>query len=360
MHKEYPYAPIVEDPPVITGLAVISIAGFGIQVLADRWREFQRDQGLSNPFPLSVEVSDAMIAERLGKKGLRLLDKSTLLALLTSQEALSDAKFDVNPIDPQRVAVCVGTAMGVPDSRWDFYRLALTEGIAAVNPATFPFTIGNSMASQIALRFQLKGMNGSISAGCVSSLAALEWAILQLYTGRVDMALVTASEAVGPAPAWGWQNIPELAAVPLADGAVSLVLERTSTARARGCSGYATIQDCSCGPDALENASSNADAAIHGESARIYANQAYWERLEKAEGAAVVRNVVDTTPVTGNTVSTSGFMQMACAIIDACPIKATSISPAGNPANDALESRYVVCSCPTGYSGYSRLTFKGA
>lgn len=335
--------PSTLDPLVITGVGVISISGFGLDSLLPLIPITRNTQASLSNTPRSIELTKPFVQQQLGKKGLRLLDKPTLLALLTAQAALADSGINLDSVDKNRVAVSVGTAMGVADSRYDFYQAALLQGISAANPATFPFTIGNSIASQIALRFQLKGINSSISAGCVSSLAALDWAATQLYSDRVDTVLITAAEAISDSLFSRLQHIPEIAAASLADGAASLVLEKQSTALNREQKIYGQLGESFCGSFPNENFSaSNYIARFCDDQAIVYGNGHFCKQLKDSEDKCAKVLATDTTPIAGNTISASGLMQIIYAMIDKDGEKTT-------------KAHHVVCSCPTGYIGHTSL-----
>ena len=378
--------PTTFDPLVITGIGVISVVGFGTDALLPLMTLFSSGKPLPTRISRSIDLSETFVSQRLGKKGLRLLDKPTLLALLTAQAALDDSRINLDSANKNRVAVSVGTAMGVADSRYDFYQAALLRGPSAANPAKFPFTIGNAIASQIALRFQLKGINSSISAGCASGFAALDWAATQVYSGRVDTVLLTAAEALSDPLFSRLEHIPEIASASLADGSVSLVLEKQSTAISRGQKIYAQVGESCCRSYWKETFSadnyladivdstitylkrddeaprkatfSNAsDIGIEfcENPARIYCNRYFYEQLNHGMDKRAKVKVMDTTPIAGDTVSASGLMQIVHAMIDNDPSREDTSENHDSEGKTKTKLCYVVCSCPTGYVGHTSL-----
>ena len=345
------------DPVVITGFGVMSIEGFGPDALMPLIRNSDNLPVSRIKTPRSIELEEPFVKQRLGKKGLRLLDQPTLLALLTAQAALADSAIDLDTVNTNRIAVSVGTAMGSADSRYDFYHAALAEGIAAANPAKFPFTIANAVASQIALRFQLKGINSSISAGCASSLAALAWAATQLYSGRVDAVLLTAAEALSGSLVTRLQHIPGIASASLADGAVSLILEKQSTALSRGQKNYAQLSEYFCGTYSKMQPFSARDylAQFNADSAPVYSNGYFYKLLKYGVDSSENVTVMDTTSIAGDTLSASGLMQIIYAFIDSKTEHRKGSTNREHVGEKTPATCHVVCSCPSGYVGHASL-----
>ncbi len=141
-------------------------------------------------------------------------DTSQLLGLLVAKKALEDAGYDsTRKFDRERVSVILGATgtqelviplgarLGHP-----IWRKALTDsGIAAEKieevmdristsyvswqENSFPGLLGNVIPGRITNRLDLGGTNCAVDAACASSLSALNLAILELQSGRCDMAL---------------------------------------------------------------------------------------------------------------------------------------------------------------------------
>jgi 3-oxoacyl-[acyl-carrier-protein] synthase II len=71
----------------------------------------------------------------------------------------------------------------------DFDKESLCEGAQYVNPALFSNTVINSPASQVSLRFKIKGLNATIATGWTASLEALRYAFDFLRQGRLKVVL---------------------------------------------------------------------------------------------------------------------------------------------------------------------------
>ena len=177
---------------VITGIGVLASTGTG----KDAFWQGLRD-GKSGIKPVTLfdtstlhtklagEISDFNPKDILGQKGLRNLDRTTLLVMCASKMALDDAGLE-EPV-PEEVTdyygVSLGSTMGSVWSISEFDKTALREGPRAVNPALFSNTVINSPASHISMKFNIKGFNSTMSTGFCSSIDAIYYAMnmMELY-----------------------------------------------------------------------------------------------------------------------------------------------------------------------------------
>ncbi|MCK5450748.1 MAG: beta-ketoacyl-[acyl-carrier-protein] synthase family protein [Candidatus Omnitrophica bacterium] len=174
---------------VVTGIGVLASTGIGKVAF---WEGLENGRSGMKPVTLfdtsnlkskqAGEISDFDPKTILGPKGLRNLDRTTLLVLCASKLALEDAKLEcpVSEEDTDFYGVSLGSTMGSVRSISEFDKIALREGPRAVNPALFPNTVINSPASHISISFNIKGFNSTISTGFCSSLDAIFYAMNQI------------------------------------------------------------------------------------------------------------------------------------------------------------------------------------
>ena len=182
---------------VITGIGVVAPNGIGKEAFLRNC-----EAGISGIKPINLfetqdfrchwagEISDFQPESFLGQKGLRNLDRTTLLCLVAAKLAIDDARFEVTPDNSNGIGVVLGSTMGSVKSISDFDLVGLREGPRSVNPAHFPNTVINSPASHVAIRFGLRGLNSTISTGFTASHDALGYALDMLRLGRVKTLLV--------------------------------------------------------------------------------------------------------------------------------------------------------------------------
>src|SRR3989338_2336620 len=176
---------------LITGVGVVAPNGSGKEEYWNNCREGVsgiQEISLFDATPYRCQVAGqvrAIEAERhLGRKGLRTLDRTTLLSLVAAKLALDDARINLEQADLDAMGVVLGSTMGSVRSISSFDVEAVRDGPRYVNPALFPNTVINSPASQVSIRFGIRGLNSTISAGFSSSLCAIEYAVDMLRLGR--------------------------------------------------------------------------------------------------------------------------------------------------------------------------------
>lgn len=143
---------------------------------------------------LAGEIRDFTPKTILGPKGLRLLDRTTLLGLCATQLAIEDSHLPLTPEIAENVGVVLASTCGSVSSRSSFFLEAVENGHRNLNPALFPNTVVNSPASQIAIRFGLRGVNSTISTGFTGVLEAFEYAANFIRLNRSNVILVGGAE----------------------------------------------------------------------------------------------------------------------------------------------------------------------
>jgi 3-oxoacyl-[acyl-carrier-protein] synthase II len=218
---------------------------------------------------LSVQIA-APVAEEPGdvidRVSARRCDRAQLLALVAAREAWADAAPDV---DPERLAVVVGTGIGGSLTLLAQEDIRRSSGARAVSPLAIPMLMPNGAAATVALELGARaGVHAPVSA-CASGAEAVAWGLDIIRSGRADVVLVGGTEAcIHPLPMAAFAQLralstrnddPEAACRPfdvtrdgfvVAEGAAMLVLERADFARARGARIYAELAGAGMTADA--------------------------------------------------------------------------------------------------------------
>ena len=186
---------------VFTGIGIVSPFGFGKDIF---WKNLtEGNSGISpielfdtNPYDshLGGVFSTFDPKEILSKKGLRLLDRTTCFALCASKLAMDDAQINLKETNGNKLGIVLSSTCGSPKSRSDFYYSALTKGQTSLNPAQFPNTVVNSPASQVSIRFGIKGLNNTVSTGFTGTLTAIDYASKLLKSNQAEIILAGGTE----------------------------------------------------------------------------------------------------------------------------------------------------------------------
>lgn len=199
---------------VITGIGILSTIGIGKEMFWDAL--FQGKTGFkkinlfdTTPFKVHVagEITNFDPVSLLGKKGLRTLDRSTRLVNSAAKLAIEDAQLVITDENTHSIGVSIGTTFGSLHSISQFDRDSLIEGPKFVNPSHFPNTVLNSPASQISIRFKIKGFNTTISTGFCASLDAVYYASDFIKLNRADIVLAGGVEELCEETFLGFHNL---------------------------------------------------------------------------------------------------------------------------------------------------------
>ncbi|MFV0451490.1 MAG: beta-ketoacyl-ACP synthase II [Propioniciclava sp.] len=235
----------------------------GVSALTEEWAE-----PLAVRIAAPVKVDPSEIIDRVKA---RRLDRSAQVALIAAEEAWKDAGFgfgEDNPVDPDRLAVSVGSGIGGLHStlqNWDAFN---ARGPRRVSPFTIPMLMANAPAANIGLLVNAKAAIHTPVSACASGNEAIALAVDQIRLGRADVVVTGGSEAtIHPLPLAAFAQMqalskrnddPQAASRPwdkgrdgfvLGEGAGVLVLESLDHARARGARIYGTLAGCGISAD---------------------------------------------------------------------------------------------------------------
>ncbi len=131
------------------------------------------------------EISGFDAREYLGKKGIRHIDRTSLLVSSAAKLAMDDAKITHEIYSAEELGIVIGSTYGSIDSISSFDLEGLQEGPTFVNPMDFPNTVLNAPASRASIFCNATGLNSTISTGTASGLDAIIYASDFLRLGRV-------------------------------------------------------------------------------------------------------------------------------------------------------------------------------
>ncbi|MCK9418176.1 MAG: beta-ketoacyl-[acyl-carrier-protein] synthase family protein [Nitrospirae bacterium] len=199
---------------VITGIGVLSPIAIGKDAY---WEGLSQGKtGFrpvtlfdTSPFRVNIagEITDFDALSFLGKKGLRDLDRSTRLICSAAKLAIDDSRIEITEDTTHSMGVSIGTTFGSLHSISQFDRSGLIDGPRFVNPSHFPNTVINSPASQVSIKFKIKGFNTTISTGFCASLDAVSYAADFIRLNRADVVLAGGVEELCEETFMGFHNL---------------------------------------------------------------------------------------------------------------------------------------------------------
>ncbi|MDX1437056.1 MAG: beta-ketoacyl-ACP synthase II [Anaerolineales bacterium] len=245
---------------VITGMGAISPIG---NTVAESWEAALN--GVSGVAPvtrantsdqsvhIACEVKNFIPEDFIDAKEIRRRDLFTHFAMVAVREALAQSGLVINPDNSDRIGMFVSSALGGLESVEAAVRTQTDKGSRRVNPFTVPMYMLNGAAGSIAIDLGINGQSASVATACASGGDSIGLGWMLLRAGTLDAAIVGASDA--PITSVGMAAFDRLGAMSrrnddysstpqpfdlhrdgfvLGEGAGVLILERESTARARG------------------------------------------------------------------------------------------------------------------------------
>ena len=200
----------------IIGASVVSAAG---STLAEVHATFR--QGGATPSLFDVPAAQPAAKARVyacGEFGAeqlfdpakrRRLSRLQQMALAAARRALpADAAASTAP---GRICVAMGTGLGSLNDTAAFVENMVLKDERVPRPAFFTNSVHNSLASQIAIELNLRGLNSTPLHREISFETALWHSANEVAQGRADLALVGAADELNQYPLaaglrWGWWN----------------------------------------------------------------------------------------------------------------------------------------------------------
>ena len=348
---------------VITGLGVLAPNG---NSLSEYWNSLVAGKSGIGPITyfdtknLSVkiagELSNFNPDDYFDRKEVRKLDPFTLYAIVTAQEAISQAGLDQGGIDLERVGVILGTGVGGIQTLEDQHGVYSTRGQRRVSPYFVPKMIANIVAGHIAIKHGYQGPNHIVISACASGTDGIGTAARTIQYGDADVMVTGGTEAsITGLTISGFANIKALstrnddptgASRPfdnnrdgfvLGEGSASIILEEAEHAKARGATILAELAGYGATDDAFHitqpaegglgairamgNAIKDADLKLEDVD-YINAHGTSTPFNDKTESAAIVSlfgehsnnlKISSTKSMTGHSLGASGALEaVAC------------------------------------------------
>ncbi|MEZ0068171.1 3-oxoacyl-[acyl-carrier-protein] synthase II [Streptacidiphilus sp. MAP12-20] len=240
----------------------------GVGVLDDDWA-----RGLPVRIAARVAVDPADVLPRVEA---RKLDRCEQLALVTAREAWADAGAPA--VDPERLAVVIGTGTGGAVSLLTQDDVLEQSGARKVSPFAIPMLMPNGPAAWVSIDLGARGGARTPVSACCSGAEAIAMGLDLIRLGRADVVVAGGTEAcIAPLPMAGFAQMtalskrndePERASRPfdaerdgfvLGEGAAVVVLERADRARVRGARVYAHVAGAGITSSAEHITASDAD-----------------------------------------------------------------------------------------------------
>ena len=220
------------------------------------------------PVKIAGEVSNFDPEQYFERKEVRKLDPFSVYALVSSNEAIKMSGLDAGGFDPQRAGVMLGCGIGGITTLLAEHVVLQNRGARRISPFFVTKLISNIAGGQIAIKWDLRGPNQTVTSACASATDAIGLALRLIQSGSADIMVAGGTEAsICDLPLAGFSTIralcnaadpPQSASRPfdkdrggfvMGEGAGILILETEKHAQSRGATiigelaGYGSTND---------------------------------------------------------------------------------------------------------------------
>jgi 3-oxoacyl-[acyl-carrier-protein] synthase II len=253
---------------VITGLGTVNSVANSVdetweKLLAgesgiDTIRNFELSDNFASR--IAGEVKNLDYDQYFDRKRRKKLDPYALLALIAAKQAMKDAGLDEADFDRDKAGVLIASGIGGMVTFEEEASKMVLKGPKRISPFFIPKMISNIASAEVAIEFNLRGINFNITSACASANHALGTAFRSIQYGDADIILTGGTEAsVTPLSVAGFcamkalstrNDEPQKACRPfdrdrdgfiMAEGSGVLVMEELEHAKKRGAYIYAEV-----------------------------------------------------------------------------------------------------------------------
>jgi 3-oxoacyl-[acyl-carrier-protein] synthase II len=252
---------------VVTGLGTVNPMGLDVE---STWQAVVSGQSGVGPIThfdaaqhetkFAAEVKGFDPDALLGRREARRMDRFVQFAVVAGQQALSDAKLEINDSNRDSVGAIIGTGLGGVSTILHEMETMREKGPRRISPFLIPMILPDMAPGQVAIHFGVRGPNLAVVSACATGTNAIGEAYKMIQRGAAEAMICGGSEAVinnliiagfNVMTALSTRNDdPQHASRPFdknrdgfvaGEGAAVLIIESLAHARARGARVYAEV-----------------------------------------------------------------------------------------------------------------------
>src|SRR5436189_1288396 len=188
---------------VVTGLGALTPIGNNIE---EYWNGLIN--GISGAAPITYfdaskfrthfacELKNFNVENFIERKEARKMDRYAQYAMVSSEEAVRDANFDMEKLDRDRIGVIWGSGIGGLETfQTEVLDYAKGDGTPRFNPFFIPKMIADIAGGHISIKYGFRGPNFTTVSACASSTNALIDAFTYIRLGKANIIISGGSES---------------------------------------------------------------------------------------------------------------------------------------------------------------------
>ena len=264
---------------VVTGLGAVTPLGNTVPQLWDSVVNGKSGAGPITHFDttnfktkFACEVKNFDASEFIDRKEVRKMDLCSQYAIVAADEAIADAKIEVEKENLDKIGVIFGIGIGgIKTFEEEVLGYAKTKDTIGpkFNPFFIPKMISDIGPGHVSIKYGFRGPNFTTTSACASSTNAIVDAFNYIRLGKANIIVTGGAEAaITEAGVGGFSSMhaistrndsPETASRPfsasrdgfvIGEGGACLILEEYEHAKARGAKIYAELAGCGLSADA--------------------------------------------------------------------------------------------------------------
>ena len=319
---------------VVTGLGAVTPLGNTVPQLWDSVVNGKSGAGPITHFDttnfktkFACEVKNFDAAEFIDRKEVRKMDLCSQYAIVAADEAIADAKIEVEKENLDKIGVIFGIGIGgIKTFEEEVLGYAKTKDTIGpkFNPFFIPKMISDIGPGHVSIKYGFRGPNFTTTSACASSTNAIVDAFNYIRLGKASIIVTGGAEAaITEAGVGGFSSMhaistrndsPETASRPfsasrdgfvIGEGGACLILEEYEHAKARGAKIYAELAGCGLSADAYHITAPHPE----GLGAMLVMNNALEDAEMKPEDIDYI-NVHGTSTPLGDIAETKAIKQV--------------------------------------------------
>jgi 3-oxoacyl-[acyl-carrier-protein] synthase II len=252
----------MQDRIVITGMGTVNPLGLNVQ---ESWANVIAGKSGVGPITLfdshaanlqvhiAAEVKNFKPEDFMDAREARRRDRFEQFAAAAAKEAIFNSGLEITDANSGRIGVIISSAIGGLHSLQEAILTNHKEGPRKVSPFLIPMLMANGGAGMTAIEFGIKGPCFSVASACASGADGIGTALMMLRTGMIDAAVTGAAETtITTTGVAAFDRVGAMSrrndtnsmtpqpfdknrdGLVMGEGAAVIVLERESSAKARG------------------------------------------------------------------------------------------------------------------------------
>lgn len=227
----------------VTGLGIVSPLGNTVEKYVEAINSgFEANKCEKCGDFVSTVGADDFAAVGIKLNFYRKLDKLSQMTCVSGKLALADAGIEVNEENATKIGIIAGTSDGPQTDIANFQKGIIANGTQSGSAFLFPNTVYNAAPGYLSISAGVKGYNVTYSNGAASGLAATAYSPRVLRTTQNDVILAVGADEDSDTVHMLYEKLGAVGSgMKLGDGAVTIVLEKETSADKRGAKKYAEV-----------------------------------------------------------------------------------------------------------------------